>query len=395
MEDKIKSIIDKATELKKRGISDLYIAKLVHIELGKILIYDNNYTANFNKEDDKEPTQITKDRQANILGEKTDIFKKSQVCRGMAEIYVAILNKIGINSKVMGIEKKGDVEGALREDGTIIDVPEIYDCSLNDNLEIITGKNEKNNGYISSHYCAMVEIDGLDYIQDFLIDSALFRIKVGEASINDSSIPGFCLKENYESRTKQSLPLSPEYIEKLQSEYEKYTNEPNTEQTFQFLFEQLKRYDKDFGFEESKDFFLSISKRILPKDFNPQNLKIVNLLKESQSTCDIISIYNYNGINYLLRGGTESTSVKYDLGQISIGQIETLISQGFEARKKSDELTLNESIIDSRPNISMKEVVSNAITQGITIEDVARSDNEEYRNRNMQEFQIEGVTKDD
>ena len=395
MEDKIKSIIDKATELKKRGISDLYIAKLVHIELGKILIYDNNYTANFNKEDDKEPTQITNDRQANILGEKTDIFKKSQVCRGMAEIYVAILNKIGINSKVMGIEKKGDVEGALREDGTIIDVPEIYDCSLNDNLEIITGKNEKNNGYISSHYCAMVEIDGLDYIQDFLIDSALFRIKVGEASINDSSIPGFCLKENYESRAKQSLPLAPEYIEKLQSEYEKYTNEPNTEQTFQFLFEQLKRYDKDFGFEESKDFFLSISKRILPKDFNPQNLKIVNLLKESQSTCDIISIYNYNGINYLLRGGAESTSVKYDLGQISIGQIETLISQGFEARKKSDELTLNESIIDSRPNISMKEVVSNAITQGITIEDVARSDNEEYRNRNMQEFQIEGVTKDD
>ena len=394
MEDKIKSIIDKATELKKRGISDLYIAKLVHIELGKILIYDNNYTANFNKEDDKEPTQITKDRQAMILGEKTDIFKKSQVCRGMAEIYVAILNKIGINSKVMGIEKKGDVEGALREDGTIIDVPEIYDCSFNDNLEIITGKNEKSNGYISSHYCAKVEIDGLEYIQDFLIDSALFRIKVGEASINDS-IPGFCLKENYESRAKQSLPLAPEYIEKIQSEYEKYTNEPNTEQTFQFLFEQLKRYDKDFGFEESKDFFLSISKRILPKDFNPQNLKIVNLLKESQSTCDIISIYNYNGINYLLRGGTESTSVKYDLGQISIGQIETLISQGFEARKKSDELTLNESIIDSRPNISMKEVVSNAITQGITIEDVARSDNEEYRNRNMQEFQIEGVTKDD
>ena len=327
-----------------------------------------------------------------ILGEKTDIFKKSQVCRGMAEIYVAILNKIGINSKVMGIEKKGDVEGALREDGTIIDVPEIYDCSFNDNLEIITGKNEKSNGYISSHYCAKVEIDGLEYIQDFLIDSALFRIKVGEASINDS-IPGFCLKENYESRAKQSLPLAPEYIEKIQSEYEKYTNEPNTEQTFQFLFEQLKRYDKDFGFEESKDFFLSISKRILPKDFNPQNLKIVNLLKESQSTCDIISIYNYNGINYLLRGGAESTSVKYDLGQISVSQIETLISQGFETRKKSDELTLNESIIDRRSNISMKAVVSNAINQGITIEDVARSDNEEYRN--MQEFQIEGVTKDD
>ena len=111
MEDKIKSIIDKATELKKSEISNLYIAKFVHIELGKILIYDNNYTANFNKEDDKEPTQITKDRQASILGEKTDICKKSQVCRGMAEIYVAILNKIGINSKVIGIEKKVMLKG--------------------------------------------------------------------------------------------------------------------------------------------------------------------------------------------------------------------------------------------------------------------------------------------
>ena len=70
-----------------------------------------------------------------------------------------------------------------------------------------------------------------------------------------------------------------------------------------------------------------------------------------------------------------------------------MISQGFETRKKSDELTLNESIIDRRSNISMKAVVSNAINQGITIEDVARSDNEEYRN--MQECQIEGVTKDD
>ena len=70
-----------------------------------------------------------------------------------------------------------------------------------------------------------------------------------------------------------------------------------------------------------------------------------------------------------------------------------MIFQGFETRKKSDELTLNESIIDRRSNISMKAVVSNAINQGITIEDVARSDNEEYRN--MQEFQIEGVTKDD
>lgn len=394
MEDKIKSIIEKANELKKRGLPNLYIAEFVHIELGKILIYDNNYTANFSKEYSKEPTQLTKDRQSTILGEKTDINKRSQVCLGMSEIYVAILNKLGINSKVMGVEQKGDVEGALRDDGTVIDVPEIYSCSLNDNLEIITGKNEKSNNSISSHYCALVEIDGLDYIQDFLIDNALFRIKVGEATLNDS-IPGFCLKENYSSRAKQNLPLSPKYIAKIKSEYEKYANEPNTEQTLHFLFEQLKRYDKDFGFEESKDFFLSLSKRFLPKDFNPKNLKIVNLLKESKNTCDIISIYNYDGINYLLRGGTETTSVKYNLGQINTNQIETLISQGFEARKKSDELILKESIMDCHPIISMEAVVSNAIAQKITTEDVEKSDNEEHKNRNKQEFRIEGVTKDE
>lgn len=49
----------------------------MHIELGKILIYDNNYTANFNKEDDEEPTQITKERQATMLGGKTDVFNES------------------------------------------------------------------------------------------------------------------------------------------------------------------------------------------------------------------------------------------------------------------------------------------------------------------------------
>lgn len=43
--------------------------------------------------------------------------------------------------------------------------------------------------------------------------------------------------------------------------------------------------------------------------------------------------------------------------------------------------------------ISMKSVVSNAITKGITTEDVVKSDNEEHRR--TQENQIKGVTKDD
>lgn len=333
MKNIVKYIIDKATELRNSGTPDLDIAKFVHIELGKILIYDNRYMANYNKEGNEDLTQISKKRQEMLLGKKTDTSDKAQICKGMAEIYVAILNKVGITSKVIGVESKGDVDGDIRDDGTIIDVPESYDCSFDDNLEIITGKNEKSNNYSSQHYYGIFTIDGIECVQDFLIDSALFRIKVGEASLNENT-PGLCLKKDYKQRSKQNVPLANDYIERVQADYEEYTNQSNAERTFQFLFEKLKRHNEDFGFEESKDFFLSISKKILPIDFNPKDLKIVNLLKEDPSNCDIVSIYRYNGVNYLLRGGDESTTVRDTIGEISTGQIENLLSYGFESRKK-------------------------------------------------------------
>ena len=377
MKDKVKDIIDRATELRRSGTSDLDIAKFVHIELGKILIYDNRYTANYNKESNEDLTQTSRKRQEMLLGKKTDVSEKAQICKGMAEIYVAILNAVGINSKVIGVESKGDVDGDIRDDGTTVEVPESYDCSFDDNFEIITGKNEKSNNYTSQHYYGTFEIDGVEYIQDFLIDNALFRIKVGEASLNDN-IPGLCIMEDYKARSRQSLPLADEYIKGVQADYEEYTNEPNVERTFQFLFEQLKSHNENFGFEESKDFFF--------------------LLKENQSTCDIVSIYCYNGINYLLRGGDESTTVRNTLGEISTSQIKTLLSQGFEPRKKSerensDMLNLKELLTERQSNISMKAVVSNAITSGVAIEDVQRIDNVEIRE--LQENLVEGVSKDD
>lgn len=391
MKDIVNYIIDRATELRNSGTSDLDIAKFVHIELGKILIYDNRYTANYNKENNEDLTQISKKRQEILLGKKTDIYDKAQICKGMAETYVAILNKVGITSKVIGVESKGDVDGDIRDDGTNIDVPESYDCSFDDNLEIITGKNEKNNNYSSQHYYGIFTIDGFEYVQDFLIDSALFRIKDGEAYLNENT-PGLCLKEDYKERSKQNLPLANDYIERVQADYKEYTNEPNAERTFQFLFEQLKRHNEDFGFEESKDFFLSISKKILPIDFDPKDLKIVNLLKEDPSNCDIVSIYGYNGVNYLLRGGDESTTVRDTIGEISTGQIENLLSHGFETRKKSDTLSLNE-VLEQQLSLSMKNIISNAIIQGIATEDVKRIDNIEQQK--VRGNQIEGVTKND
>ena len=176
-----------------------------------------------------------------------------------------------------------------------------------------------------------------------------------QAYLNENT-PGLFLKEDYKERSKQNLPLANDYIERVQADYKEYTNEPNAERTFQFLFEQLKRHNEDFGFEESKDFFLSISKKILPIDFDPKDLKIVNLLKEDPSNCDIVSIYGYNGVNYLLRGGDESTTVRDTIGKISTGQIENLLFHGFEPRKKSDTLSLNE-VLEQQLSLSMKNII--------------------------------------
>lgn len=55
MESILQKIINKAISLKQNGISDSEIAKIVHINLGKILLYDNNYSAKHElKENGKE-----------------------------------------------------------------------------------------------------------------------------------------------------------------------------------------------------------------------------------------------------------------------------------------------------------------------------------------------------
>lgn len=340
--ESIKKIIDKANELKSKGISELTIAKFVHIELGKILIYDNNYTENYQK--DGTLTQTSIKRRKKLLSKETNILEMAQICKGMAEIYVAILNMIGIKSKVVGAERKGEIDGATRADGTIIDVPEIYNCTFGNNLEILVGKNEKSNQHQSEHYYGIFEIDGQEYVQDFLIDRALFRIKTREATLENDEIPGLCRKEEYMPRTRQSLPLSYDYLSKFQAEYAEYTHQPSAEQAIQFLFEQLKKYNAIFGFEESKDFFLSMGKEIFPKDFDPKSLKYANLLKENQSTCDVISIYSYEGTQYLLRGGDKFTTINDAVGKISISQIEALLNQGYTLRKERDKQTLTEAV---------------------------------------------------
>ena len=62
MEDIIKRIIDKAIEMKNySNITDLDIAKFIHVELGKIIYYDNNYSSQ--KEDNEQETQLSVKRK--------------------------------------------------------------------------------------------------------------------------------------------------------------------------------------------------------------------------------------------------------------------------------------------------------------------------------------------
>ena len=65
MEDIIKRIIDKAIEMKNySNITDLDIAKFIHVELGKIIYYDNNYSSQ--KEDNEQETQLSVKRKENM-----------------------------------------------------------------------------------------------------------------------------------------------------------------------------------------------------------------------------------------------------------------------------------------------------------------------------------------
>lgn len=76
MEDLIKNIIDRAKSMRTNPeITDYDIAQFVHIELGKVMYYDNNYSAKL--ENGKGETELSSTRKSNMLRADTDKSKKS------------------------------------------------------------------------------------------------------------------------------------------------------------------------------------------------------------------------------------------------------------------------------------------------------------------------------
>ena len=398
MENEIKSIIETAKQLKIQGNLDFEIAKYVHIQLGKLIIYDNNYTIRnvgfdiANNQEGKVSEESIK-RQKRILNNETSAKNKEQVCKGMAEIYVAILNEIGIDAKVVGVNSKEEIEGEKREDGSIIHVPETYRCIFDNDMNIkIENKDSEPNASPSHWYC-VVQTEKGEYIQDYLTEKALTRIKIRETNIEENQLAGFHSKEEHRARAlNTSIDMNESFRNKVLCEYENYCKRNNdSNRAFDFCFAKLGDFISDFGFEEAKDFIDLVGKS-LPKGEITQKPNNINIVKEDEQHCEIACIYQYNGKNYLVRSGMLDS--KFPIGEMDKETIEEIFNDGFKPRKLSDAKKLRDMRRKEPRTISMKSVVSNAINKGITTEDVENSD--KIENIEIQKQQMEGVvTKDD
>ena len=332
MEDLIKGIIEEAQEMKnKQGKTDYDIAKFVHIELGKIIYYNNNYTAKLEK--DKQETKQSLNRKSNMLKADTDKTSKAQICKGMAEIYAEILNNVGIDAKAIGTKTKGETQEVSEDE--------------------------------AKHYCTILKIHGQEYVQDYLMESALMRIKIGEAEMNEN-IPGICPIEEYKERGQKNLMqtnLSCEFIDNI---FKENIENLSDKQAFSLVYEKLNQYFCDekteFGFEEAKDFIFLVGKNLIKT-----KPKITNLVKENENQCGVACIYEIYGKIYLVRGGNESTDIQFPAGEISDRDLEKILKQGYEGRSLEER-----KHIEQNRKIFMEDIVRNAVEKEITTEDIEK-----------------------
>lgn len=307
MEEKINEIIEQAKNMRKNPqISDYKIAEYVHIELGKIVYYDNNYTAKLDR--NKEETKISAVRKNKLLKSKVNKSSKAQICKGMAEIYAEILNKVGIEARAIGVKRKGEKQEVSEEE--------------------------------AKHYCAVFKIDGKEYIQDYLMEASLMRIKIGEVDYKEK-IPGICAIEDYSERGTKSLAkieLSHEFLEKILGEN---IDNLNDKDILNIIFNKLNDYftneNNYFGFEEAKDFIFLTAKNFIN---NKSGIKIVNLVKESENECGVACIYEIEGQKFLVRGGAQSSDLSFPLGKITEKDLKQIQEQGYEGRSMEEETYL-------------------------------------------------------
>ena len=330
------------------------IVRFVHVELGKVLVYDNSYSSNLqDKNNEKsEITQISKNRRENLLHDKTKLDTEEQICKGMAEISAAIFKGLGIDAKVIGVEEKGDIDGDTKEktDEKVV-VPEIYSATFEDN-NITVGSNEqtKETSSQAKHYYTQINIEGEEpIIEDYLIEDCLSRLKMGESTVDDDIIPGLCSKDNYKDRAEERNPkMNDRFRQKIITELNKeYGDKVSLNDKIKYVFEKMQLEDGEFGFEEANDYFNFMLRNLITQDDLQQmqgNIKRSNLINESSTKADVISIYNINGQNYFIRGNLDKFRDLPQIGPISDDDILKILDSGYEIRGFKDKKIIDDVV---------------------------------------------------
>lgn len=356
-----KNIINDITSRIDNSWSKKDIIKFVHVELGKVLMYDNSYSDNKeNKDNDNsDMTHMSKERREKLLSDDTSLDTDEQICKGMAEISAAILSQFGIDAKVIGVEQEGDLDGIARENSDeVITVPEIYSVKF-ENGEIIAGDNEqtKHSNTKAQHYYTEINIDGEEYIEDFLIKETLPRIKMGETTIDSEEISGLCPKEKFRESLKTAVPMQEEFKKKLENEiHSRYGEEVSLEDKLEFIFDKLQQEESKMGYEDANKYFWFLQENIVNaydmKQVTSRN--IITFIKETKEKADIVRVYSINGKNYCVRGNLDRLEDLPPIGEISEQQIYEIINAGYEVRGFKDKESLLEitehkekSILDS------------------------------------------------
>lgn len=322
MDDLIEDIINRAKVHQQEGMSDFDIACFVHIELGKIIYYDNNYTAKLNS--DESDTELSRKRKSKLLEAETKKSSKAQICKGMAEIYAEVLNKLGIEAKAIGT-KKGETQPLSQDE--------------------------------AEHYCTIFRIGEQEYVQDFLIESALARIKIGEAQLS-KKMPGICRIDEYGKRSEmktREVELAQEYINKT---FENASEDLDANSIVKLVFEELNRNlresEYEWGFEEAKDFAISAIVGVLKKTGLENAIKtfnIINLVKEEEKQCGVACIYEINGKKYLVRGEDRLSDIDIPAGEISDEDLVQILNQGYNGRSESER-----KYIDKKDNLLKRQI---------------------------------------
>lgn len=76
------------------------------------------------------------------------------------------------------------------------------------------------------------------------------------------------------------------------------------------------------------------------KDKLKKEVRIINLVKESETECGVACIYVIEGKKYLVRGQNETTDIKVPVGEISDSDLEEILEQGYEGRSQADRTKL-------------------------------------------------------